>query len=221
MARLCDAWAREGPRTSRTPWEAGFAATPPPRRIRVVFRGRRGASQLAVPVAIRKEPPRAGGARGGGGGEEALNAAFDGENILGSSAEASPVSSSTPSSSGRSFRQVRSTPRRTRFVCSTSLNSALVFGSIFWKMGLTQSSIQDRLGLLQVSAINAAMAALMKTISAFTSEKVVVDRERASGWYDAAPYLLAKLVAELPAGAFFPLAFGAVVYPMTERTPKK
>jgi len=32
-----------------------------------------------------------------------------------------------------------------------------VFGSIFWRMGLTQTSIQDRLGLLQVSAINAAM----------------------------------------------------------------
>jgi len=37
------------------------------------------------------------------------------------------------------------------------MNSALVFGSIFWRMGLTQTSIQDRLGLLQVSAINAAM----------------------------------------------------------------
>ena len=100
------------------------------------------------------------------------------------------------------------------------MNSALVFGSIFWRMGLTQTSIQDRLGLLQVSAINAAMAALMKTLTAFTSEKVIVNRERASGSYGMLPYLAAKLCAELPVGAFFPLAFGAVVYPMAGLHPR-
>ena len=114
----------------------------------------------------------------------------------------------------RSWRQVRRDGRTNRVRLITSLNSALVFGSIFWKLGLGQSAIQDRCGLLQVSAINAAMAALMKTISSFTSEKTIVDRERASGSYDIAPYLIGKIVAELPAGAFFPLCFGAVVFPM-------
>jgi|TARA_B110000977_G_scaffold48982_2_gene66520 hypothetical protein len=69
------------------------------------------------------------------------------------------------------------------------------------------------------------MAALMKTISSFTSEKVIVDRERSRGCYGTLPYLIGKLVAELPAGAFFPLCFGAVVYPMcglnTQDVPKK
>ena len=59
---------------------------------------------------------------------------------------------------------------------------------------------QDRMGLLQVSAINAAMAALMKTLTAFTKEKVIVNRERASGSYAMFPYLAAKLAAELPVG---------------------
>ena len=119
----------------------------------------------------------------------------------------------------RSWRQVRRDGRTNRVRLMTSLNSAFVFGSIFWRMGRTQTSIQDRLGLLQVSAINAAMAALMKTLTAFTSEKVIVDRERASGAYGTLPYLAAKLVAELPVGAFFPLAFGAVAYPMTGLNP--
>ena len=114
----------------------------------------------------------------------------------------------------RSWRQVRRDGRTNRVRLITSLNSAAVFGSIFWKLGLGQSAIQDRCGLLQVSAINAAMAALMKTISSFTSEKTIVDRERASGAYDVVPYLIGKIVAELPAGAFFPLCFGAVVFPM-------
>jgi hypothetical protein len=86
-------------------------------------------------------------------------------------------------------------------------------------LGRSQSSVQDRLGLLQVSAINTAMAALMKTLTAFTKEKVIVNRERASGSYTMFPYLAAKLAAELPVGAFFPLAFGAVVYPMTGLHP--
>ena len=119
----------------------------------------------------------------------------------------------------RSWRQVRRDGRVNRVRLMTSLNSAFVFGSIFWRMGRAQTSIQDRLGLLQVSAINTAMAALMKTLTAFTSEKVVVDRERASGAYGVLPYLAAKLVAELPVGAFFPLAFGAVAYPMTGLHP--
>ena len=114
----------------------------------------------------------------------------------------------------RSWRQVRRDGRTNRVRLITSLNSAAVFGSIFWKLGLGQSTIQDRCGLLQVSAINAAMAALMKTITSFTAEKTIVDRERASGAYDIAPYLIGKILAESPAGAFFPLCFGAVVYPM-------
>ena len=81
----------------------------------------------------------------------------------------------------RSWRQVRRDGRTNRVRLITSLNSAAVFGSIFWKLGLGQSTIQDRCGLLQVSAINAAMAALMKTITSFTAEKTIVDRERASG----------------------------------------
>jgi hypothetical protein len=44
----------------------------------------------------------------------------------------------------------------------------------------------------------------MKTLTAFTSEKVIVNRERASGSYGMLPYLAAKLCAELPVGAFSP-----------------
>jgi len=50
---------------------------------------------------------------------------------------------------------------------ASSLSSALIFGSIYWRLGKGQASIQDRMGLLQVSAINAAMSALVKTLSAF------------------------------------------------------
>ena len=119
----------------------------------------------------------------------------------------------------RSWRQVTRDKATNRVRFMTSLNSAMVFGSIFWKMSLKQTAIQDRMGLLQVSAINAAMSALMKTLTAFTKEKVIVNRERASAAYGVLPYFTSKLVAELPIGAFFPLAFGACVYPMAGLHP--
>lgn len=100
-----------------------------------------------------------------------------------------------------------------------SIASALIFGSVFWRMGRSQTSIQDRMGLLQVAAINTAMAALTKTVGVFPKERAIVDRERAKGSYSLGPYLLSKLLAEIPIGAAFPLLFGTILYPMARLHP--
>ncbi|XP_076881899.1 ABC transporter G family member 7-like [Bidens hawaiensis] len=100
-----------------------------------------------------------------------------------------------------------------------SIASALIFGSVFWRMGKSQTSIQDRMGLLQVAAINTAMAALTKTVGVFPKERAIVDRERAKGSYLLGPYLLSKLIAEIPVGAAFPLLFGTILYPMARLHP--
>lgn len=71
----------------------------------------------------------------------------------------------------------------------------------------------------QVAAINTAMAALTKTVGVFPKERAIVDRERAKGSYALGPYLLSKLIAEIPVGAAFPLMFGAVLYPMARLHP--
>ena len=57
------------------------------------------------------------------------------------------------------------------------------------------------------------MSSVTKTLSVFSKEKVIVDRERTRGAYSVAPYLLSKLAAELPSGALFPVLFGSLVYP--------
>uniref|UniRef100_A0A0E0JDG4 ABC transporter domain-containing protein n=1 Tax=Oryza punctata TaxID=4537 RepID=A0A0E0JDG4_ORYPU len=102
---------------------------------------------------------------------------------------------------------------------SMSVASAIIFGSVFWRMGKTQTSIQDRMGLLQVTAINTAMAALTKTVGVFPKERAIVDRERAKGSYALGPYLSSKLLAEIPIGAAFPLIFGSILYPMAKLHP--
>ncbi|KAA8532599.1 hypothetical protein F0562_032585 [Nyssa sinensis] len=100
-----------------------------------------------------------------------------------------------------------------------SIASAIIFGSVFWRMGRSQTSIQDRMGLLQVVAINTAMAALTKTVGVFPKERAIVDRERAKGSYALGPYLFSKLLAEIPVGAAFPLLFGTILYPMARLHP--
>lgn len=100
-----------------------------------------------------------------------------------------------------------------------SISSAIIFGSVFWRMGFLQTAIQDRMGLLQVVAINTAMSALTKTVNVFPKERQVVDRERAKNSYALGPYLLSKLIAEIPVGASFPLLFGSILYPMARLNP--
>jgi ABC-type multidrug transport system ATPase subunit len=120
----------------------------------------------------------------------------------------------------RSWRQA-TRDKATNFArAGTNISSALIFGSIYFRMRRTQSTVQDRIGLLQVSAINAAMSSLVKTLNVFPRERTIVTRERSKKAYDVLPYFGAKLAAELPVGAVFPLLFGAVVYPLTGLNPR-
>ena len=119
----------------------------------------------------------------------------------------------------RSWKQISRDKITNRIRLSVNINSAIVFGSIFFQMTRKQSTIQDRFGLLQVAAINTAMASLTKTCQIFPTEKCIVAEERAGGAYNVAPYLASKLAAELPISAAFPLAFGCIVYPLTGLQP--
>ena len=114
----------------------------------------------------------------------------------------------------RAWRQITRDKKTTISRFMSSFMSALLFGAIYWKIGRTQSAIQDRLGLLQVCAINTAMTSMVKTLYVFPKESVLINRERARGSYSIFEYFTSKLVAELPIGAFFPLIFSFTVYPM-------
>lgn len=63
------------------------------------------------------------------------------------------------------------------------------------------------------------MSSLIKTLNVFPRERTIASRERAQGAYTTLPYLTAKLAAELPVGALFPLLFGGIVYPLTGLQP--
>lgn len=97
-----------------------------------------------------------------------------------------------------------------RFASSTF--SALLFGAIYYKLGKGAGTVPDRLGLLQVAAVNTAMTSLIKATTSFVTEKLIVNRERRGDNYSVLSYFLSKLVAEAPLSAFFPTFAGVVMY---------
>jgi len=112
----------------------------------------------------------------------------------------------------RSWRQVtRDRPLNiARF--ASSVFSALLFGAIYFKLGKGAGTVPDRLGLLQVAAVNTAMTSLIKATTSFVSEKLIVNRERRSDGYAVFPYFAAKLLAEAPIAALFPCLAGGIIY---------
>jgi ABC-type multidrug transport system ATPase subunit len=102
---------------------------------------------------------------------------------------------------------------------ASSLFSALLFGGIYFRMGNGVGSIADRLGLLQVAAVNCAMTSLIKATTSFATEKLIIQRERKKGLYGILPYFLAKMTAEIPLSSFFPCLFGLITYNLCGLNP--
>ncbi|CAM9395104.1 unnamed protein product [Chrysoparadoxa australica] len=121
----------------------------------------------------------------------------------------------------RSWRQVNRSKFANVTRAMTQLTSGLLFGAIFWKIGLGQSHIGDRLGLLQVAAINTAMGTVIKTLTTFPKECSILQNDRAAGKYQVLPYFLSKVITELPISGIFPNIFGLLLYNLCGLNPRE
>ena len=90
---------------------------------------------------------------------------------------------------------------------------SLIYGGIY-SLGNTQSSIQDRFGLLSLVAIGAGNLAIASTIRTFPKEKTIVQADRAKQLYGVGPYFLSKVVAEAPLSALLSAMGGVLLYPL-------
>jgi hypothetical protein len=90
---------------------------------------------------------------------------------------------------------------------------SLIYGGIY-SLGDTQSSIQDRFGLLSLVAIGAGNLAIASTIRTFPKEKTIVQADRAKQLYGVGPYFLSKVVAEAPLSALLSAMGGVLLYPL-------
>lgn len=122
---------------------------------------------------------------------------------------------------GRSWKQARR-DKKTNFArLGMNLGSALIFGGIYFQMKMISSAVQDRVGLLQLAAVNTAMSSLVKTVNIFPSEQTIVTRERSKKAYGVLPYLCGKILSDIPVGLLLSCTFGCVLYTLTGLNPAK
>jgi hypothetical protein len=82
-----------------------------------------------------------------------------------------------------STSQVIRDKRNLKVRLASTLQAASVFGFIWWRLGTGQSTIQSRMGLLQITATYIAQTTLFKTLYVFPAEKNIMARERAKDAY--------------------------------------
>lgn len=122
---------------------------------------------------------------------------------------------------GRSWKQARRDKKTNVARLMMNVGSACIFGGIYFKTKLVASAVQDRVGLLQLSAINTAMSSLVKTLNVFPSEQTIVTRERAKKAYGVLPYLCAKILSDVPVGVLLSCTFGTMLYSLAGLNPSK
>jgi ABC-type multidrug transport system ATPase subunit len=98
------------------------------------------------------------------------------------------------------------------FKCVLTTFFALIIGGIYSNIGFSQLSIQNRNGILYFICINIAFNNLIGVLNTFPTEKIIVNRERASRAYDTFSYFFAKVIIEIPLNTFPAVLYSCIVY---------
>ncbi|KAK9141583.1 hypothetical protein Syun_010983 [Stephania yunnanensis] len=96
---------------------------------------------------------------------------------------------------------------------------ALMFGTIFWRLGSKTSKRQDlfnAMGSMYTAVIFIGIQNASAVQPVVAVERTVFYRERAAGMYSALPYALAQVLIEVPHVLFQTLIYGVLVYVMID-----
>merc|ERR1711916_414267 len=85
-------------------------------------------------------------------------------------------------------------------------------------MGIAPQDVQGRVGVLFFVMINGAFAQSF-SVGAFIEERLLINRERASGVYSAGPYFLSRVLVDTPFQILQIIAFGTIMYWMSALNP--
>ncbi|XP_048779668.2 uncharacterized protein LOC125683024 [Ostrea edulis] len=87
-----------------------------------------------------------------------------------------------------------------------------LFGLIWFQLPRTEETVRDRMGAVFFIAIHWGFLPLFDAVAAFPMERVVINKERAAGWYRLSAYYCAKMTSELPLTLLQPMFFVVVTY---------
>ncbi|KAL4452063.1 hypothetical protein ABPG75_007725 [Micractinium tetrahymenae] len=113
---------------------------------------------------------------------------------------------------GRAWRQAS----RNRIVQIVTLVQTTVIGlvlaSLYSDMSKTAAGIQDEIGILFFANMFSAMGSMMSSLTTFSMELGIINRERASKSYRVLPYYVARFICDMPLRVGQGLLFGSILY---------
>lgn len=111
----------------------------------------------------------------------------------------------------RTFRQSK-TQIFNKFKVIEAVVMTILVSLIWFQLPRTEDTLRDRMGVIFFMSMNYGFTPLFDTVTSFPSERMVINKERASGWYRVSAYYLAKMTSELPLILAQPLVYGTIVY---------
>ena len=121
--------------------------------------------------------------------------------------------------SSRCFQELTRDKSAVALKMAANVFFALIFGLVYFRMDRSQTSLQNRTGILFFTAMNMAFGISIDTASVIPSQLAVVGRERAARMYSIAPYYLANWICRLPLDVVPMLGISAVQYFMAGLRP--
>ncbi|KAK3103489.1 hypothetical protein FSP39_019592 [Pinctada imbricata] len=83
---------------------------------------------------------------------------------------------------------------------------------IWFQLPRVEETLRDRMGVIFYMSMHWGFTPLFDTVTSFPSERIVINKERSSGWYRLSSYYLAKMTSELPLILLQPIFFITIVY---------
>ncbi|PVV04016.1 hypothetical protein BB560_001504 [Smittium megazygosporum] len=127
-----------------------------------------------------------------------------------------PFSSQFRLLSARAFKNMFRNPLIVRVRVAQSIIMGLLVGLIYYKSNRLDPSvaIQNFTGACFFSTVVTFLPTALNTISTFSLEKHVFQREFQNGFYKLLPYFSSKVLVELPFQILYPVLFNAISYYM-------
>ncbi|GIM12604.1 hypothetical protein Vretimale_15949, partial [Volvox reticuliferus] len=112
----------------------------------------------------------------------------------------------------RSLKETWRKRNATYVLLAQTVIMAILIGTVFLRIGTSQTSVTRRQPVLFFTVINQGMFGALIVINSFPSERMLSLRERAAGTYHVSAYFLAKITAETVSQLPAPILFSCVVY---------
>jgi ATP-binding cassette subfamily G (WHITE) protein 2 len=115
--------------------------------------------------------------------------------------------------SARAFINKLRDPIATVVAVVVAVIFATLVGSIYYKLGLTQAGIQDRMGCLFFLTMNTAFSNL-GSLAIFLFDRSIYVREHRNGMYRPSAYYMGKILQDVPLGLLVQFVFATIAYYM-------